>query len=173
MKSRIHRRKFLRHSVFSVASLYILRPWAALARPLSPNERLNIGALCDVDEKFLAAAHQKFPAAREYSDFRRLLEQKDIDAVVIATPDHTHAVATAAALESGRHVYCEKPLTRTLSDCRAVTELARRHKRITQIGTQIRSGANYHRVVELIQQGAVGPVNEVHVWVSATYGGKG
>jgi predicted dehydrogenase len=193
MKSRIHRRKFLRHSAFSVASLYILRPWAALARPLSPNERLNIGmigvanqanydmtnvasenivALCDVDEKFLAAARQKFPAAREYSDFRRLLEQKDIDAVVIATPDHTHAVATAAALESGRHVYCEKPLTRTISECRAVMQACERKKLITQIGTQIHAGSNYRRVVELVQSGAIGKIGEVHVWVNASYGGK-
>src|SRR5262245_45286822 len=132
----------------------------------------NIAALCDVDATYLAAAKQKFPAAKTYNDFRRLLDQKDIDAVVVATPDHTHAVAAAAALRSGRHVYCEKPLTRTISECRVVTELARKHKRITQIGTQIHSGANYHQVVALIKQGAVGTVNEGHVWVAATDGGK-
>src|SRR4030095_16328531 len=73
---------------------------------------------------------------------------------------------------SGRHVYCEKPLTHTLSECRAIMELTRKHKRITQIGTQIHAGPNYRRVVELIQSGAVGPIQEVHVWVNATYGGK-
>jgi predicted dehydrogenase len=101
-----------------------------------------------------------------------LLDQKDIDAVVIATPDHTHAVVTMAALKSGRHVYCEKPLTHTISECRLVTETAHKMKRVTQIGTQIHAGTNYRRVVELVQTGAVGPISEVHVWVNASYGGK-
>ncbi|PYK65720.1 MAG: oxidoreductase, partial [Verrucomicrobia bacterium] len=94
-----------------------------------------------------------------------------IDAVVVGTPDHTHAVAAVAALQSGRHVYCEKPLARTVSETRIITETAREHKRVTQIGTQIHAGSNYRRVVELVQSGAVGPVREVHVWVAATYGG--
>jgi predicted dehydrogenase len=167
--------------------------WRTATRKVSANEKLNLAvigvanqgnynlnsvadenivALCDVDENFLAAAAKKFPQTKTYKDFRRLLDQKDIDAVVVATPDHTHAVAAAAALRSGRHVYCEKPLTRTISECRIVTELARKQKLITQIGTQIHSGENYPRVVELIQQGTIGPVNEVHVWVGASYGGK-
>ncbi|HKS38301.1 MAG TPA: Gfo/Idh/MocA family oxidoreductase, partial [Verrucomicrobiae bacterium] len=87
-------------------------------------------------------------------------------------PDHTHAVAAVAALRSGRHVYCEKPLARTISEARTIAETARRHKRVTQIGTQIHAGTNYRRVVELIQSGAIGAVGEVHVWVNATYGGK-
>jgi predicted dehydrogenase len=132
----------------------------------------NIVALCDVDESFLSAASQKFPGAKTYNDFRRLLDQKGIDAIVVATPDHTHAVATVAALKSGRHVYCEKPLTRTISECRIVQETAHKMRRVTQIGTQIHAGGNYRRVVELVQSGAIGIVGEVHVWVSATYGGK-
>ena len=186
------RREFLQQSVLGAGGLW-LAGCATASRKISANEKLNLGiigvahqaqydmnnvasenivALCDVNETYLGAAKQKFPAANTYHDFRRLLDQKDIDAVVVATPDHTHAVAAAAALRSGRHVYCEKPLTRTISECRVVTELARQHKLITQIGTQIHSGENYHKVVELIQQGAIGPVNEVHVWVNATYGGK-
>jgi predicted dehydrogenase len=186
------RREFLQQSALATASLWLAGCQAA-PRKISANEKLNLGiigvahqaqydmnnvagenivALCDVDDTYLAAAKQKFPAAKTYNDFHRLLDQRDIDAVVIATPDHTHAVATVAALRSGRHVYCEKPLTRTISECRVVTELARKRKLITQIGTQIHSGRNYHQVVELIQQGAIGPVNEVHVWVNATYGGK-
>ena len=186
------RREFLQQTVLGAGSLW-LAGCATSSRKISANEKLNLGiigvahqaqydmnnvasenivALCDVDDTFLAGAKQKFPAAKTYNDFRRLLDQKDVDAVVVATPDHTHAVAAAAALRSGRHVYCEKPLTRTISECRLVTELARKHKLITQIGTQIHSGENYHKVVELIQQGAVGHVNEVHVWVGATYGGK-
>ena len=187
-----NRREFLQQSALVTAGLWLAGCQPA-PRKLSANEKLNLGiigvahqaqydmnnvasenivALCDVDDTFLAGAKQKFPAAKTYNDFRRLLDQKDIDAVVVATPDHTHAVAAAAALRSGRHVYCEKPLTRTISECRVVTELARKHKLITQIGTQIHSGGNYHQVVELVQQGAVGPVHDVHVWVNATYGGK-
>ncbi|HUR47378.1 MAG TPA: Gfo/Idh/MocA family oxidoreductase [Candidatus Saccharimonadales bacterium] len=132
----------------------------------------NIVALCDVDDKFLNAAAQKHPGAKTYNDFRKLLDQQGIDAVVVATPDHTHAVATMAALKSGRDVYCEKPLTHTISECRLVTETARKLKRVTQIGTQIHAGGNYRRVVELIQSGAIGKVRDVHVWVAATYGGK-
>src|SRR5262249_54386368 len=105
----------------------------------------NIVALCDVDDSYLSAAAQKFPGAKTYDDFRRLLDQSGIDAVVVATPDHTHAAATVAALRSGRHVYCEKPLTRTLSECRIVMETTRSTKRITQIGTQIHAGTNYRR----------------------------
>ncbi|NOS71876.1 MAG: Gfo/Idh/MocA family oxidoreductase [Verrucomicrobia bacterium] len=188
----MRRREFIRQTALGAAGLWLAGCRTA-PRKVSANEKLNIGiigvanqgnydmtnvagenivALCDVDETFLAKAKQKFPGATSYNDFRRLLDQKDIDAVVIATPDHTHAVCTAAALRSGRHVYCEKPLTRTISECRVVTELARKHKLITQIGTQIHSGENYHRVVDLIQQGAIGAVNEVHVWVNSTYGGN-
>lgn len=186
------RREFIQRATLSAAGLWLSGCRNAAGR-VSANEKLNLGiigvarqghydlsavasenivALCDVDENSLAAAKRNFPAARTYHDFRRLLDQRDIDAVVIATPDHTHAVATAAALRSGRHVYCEKPLTRTISECRVVTELARKRKLITQIGTQIHSGENYRRVVQLVRDGAVGPVSEVHVWVNATSAGK-
>jgi len=163
------------------------------ARRISPNEKLNIGvigvggqgafsignlkdqnivALCDVDANNLAKAAQQFPAAITYRDFRKLIDQDGIDAIVVATPDHTHAVATAAALRSGRHVYCEKPLTHTVSEARIITDLARKTGLVTQIGTQIHAGNNYRRVVELVQSGSIGPVREVHVWVASSYGGK-
>lgn len=188
-----NRRAFIKRS--SIAAAWVGSFGAALSVPrkVSPNEKLNIGivgvanqgqynlsnvatenivALCDVDDVFLSAAAAKFPGARRYSDFRRLLDQDDIDAVVVATPDHTHAVVAVAALKSGRHVYCEKPLARTISEVRVLTETAREQKRVTQIGTQIHAGTNYRRVVELIQSGAIGSVREVHVWVNATYGGQ-
>ncbi|MEX2381797.1 MAG: Gfo/Idh/MocA family oxidoreductase [Opitutales bacterium] len=132
----------------------------------------NIVALCDVDATYLAGAAERFPQAATYKDFRRVLDRNDIDAVVIATPDHTHAVAAVAALESGRHVYCEKPLARTISETRAISEAARSHNRVTQMGTQIHAGGNYRRVVELVQSGAIGPVREVHVWVGGGFGNK-
>lgn len=130
---------------------------------------VNIVALCDVDEKYLGAAKARFPQAKTFRDFRRLLEERDIDAVVVGTPDHTHAVATVAALRSGRHVYCEKPLTHTVSEARIVIETARRQKLVTQMGTQIHAGENYRRVVELIQSGAIGVVREVHVFIDVSY----
>ena len=132
----------------------------------------NIVALCDVDATRLQAAAQKFPAAKTYADFRRLIDQRDIDAILVATPDHTHAVATAEALRSGRHVYCEKPLTHTVSEARIITDLARKSGLVTQIGTQIHAGNNYRRVVELVQGGIIGGVKEVHVWAGAVYGGQ-
>jgi len=193
MSNKLTRRNFLKQSSLTGAGLWLTTLTPVYARKGSPNEKLNIGmigvahqanydltnvttenivALCDVDDSYLAAAAQKFPVAKTYNDFRRLLDQKDIDAVVVATPDHTHAVATVAALRSGRHVYCEKPLTRTLSECRIVQEAASKAKRATQIGTQIHAGGNYRRVVELVRSGAIGPIEAVHVWVKATYGGK-
>src|SRR5437764_9411124 len=125
----------------------------------------NVVALCDVDENLATAARREFPKASFDIDFRRVVDRKDIDAVVVATPDHTHAVITMAALEAGKHVYCEKPLTHTVYEARRVAETAARHKRVTQMGTQIHAGSNYRRVVELVRSGAIGTVREVHVWV--------
>jgi predicted dehydrogenase len=189
----MNRRSFLRHTALGVGSLCLANMSWAGSRQISPNEKLNMAvigvahqgasdmgqlesenivALCDVDANYLAAAAQRHPGAKTYSDFRRLLDQKGIDAVLVATPDHTHAVASVAAMKSGYHVYCEKPLTRTISECRKVMETARKMKRVTQIGTQIHGGDNYRRVVELVQSNAIGPVSEVHVWVEAVYGTK-
>jgi len=190
MNHSLNRRQFIRQSAAATGAWLV--GVRAHARRLSPNDKLNIGmigvanragadlrevstenivALCDIDDNYLAAVREKYPSAKVYNDFRRLLDQKDIDAVVIGTPDHTHAVAAVAALESGRHVYCEKPLARTVSETRIIADTARKKKRVTQIGTQIHAGSNYRRVVELVQSGVIGPVREVHVWVDATYGG--
>ncbi len=125
----------------------------------------EIVALCDVDENIAAEPRKRFPKAAFYTDLRRVFDNKDVDAVVIATPDHMHAPATMLALKAGKHVYCEKPLTRTVFEARQVAETAARTKLVTQMGTQIHSGANYRRVVELVQSGAIGEVREVHVWV--------
>jgi predicted dehydrogenase len=161
-----------------------------MAQNRSPNEKLNIGvigvanqgaydldnvrsqnivALCDIDDNYLAAAAKDLPQAKTYNDYRKLLEQKGIDAVVIATPDHMHAPITLAALESGRHVYCEKPLTHTVCEARKVAVAAKKHARVTQMGTQIHAGSNYRRVVEIVQSGALGTVREVHVWVDRVW----
>src|SRR5690349_6637048 len=100
-------------------------------------EAVNVMALCDVDENNLNGAAAKFPAAKRYRDFRKLLEtEKSLDAVAISIPDHAHAAACMMALKLGRHVYCEKPLTRTVKEARAVTLAAREAKVATQMGNQ-------------------------------------
>jgi predicted dehydrogenase len=127
----------------------------------------EIVALCDVHESRLEVGkiRESRPKAAFFTDFRKLLEHQGIDAVVVATPDHTHAVATVAALKAGKHVYCEKPLTHTVDEARIVAETAAKMKRVTQMGTQIHAGSNYRRVVELVQGGVIGAVGEVHAWV--------
>jgi len=179
------RRRFLKTTVIAAAAAYLPKSYAA-RRKLSANDKLNIGvigtahrawedirgvqnenivALCDIDDTFLATTKEKFPGAKTYNDFRKLLEQPDIDAVVIGTADHTHAVATSAALRLGKHIYCEKPLTHTVFEARAISKLAAKHNKLaTQMGTQIHATDNYRRVVELVESGAIGKVRECHVW---------
>src|SRR5262249_25648812 len=106
-----------------------------------------------------------------YTDFRKLIDQKGIDAVIVATPDHMHAFATMSALQAGLHVYCEKPLAHNVFEARLVTETARKLNRVTQMGTQIHASSNYRRVVELVQTGVIGAISEVHVWCDRSWGG--
>jgi predicted dehydrogenase len=124
----------------------------------------HIAALCDVDARFLAAARTRFPDAKAYTDFRALLAQPGLDAVVISTPDHTHAPAAAQALRAGLHVYCEKPLTHSVHEARVLRQLAQQHGAVTQMGTQIHALPTYRHVVELVRSGAIGEVREVHVF---------
>lgn len=131
----------------------------------------NVVALCDVNARNLDGAARQYPKARTYKDFRHLHDHmNNIDAVVVSTTEHTHAFATLPALQQGKHVYCEKPLTRDVYECRVVTQAALNAGVATQMGTQIHSGDNYRRVVELIQSGAIGPVRETHVWVGRAWG---
>ena len=194
MSTRMHRRRFLQRTAaaasLSVASPWIVPSWGA-DKP--PSEKLsvavvgvahraaanltgvakeNIVALCDVDATYLDKAATKFPQAKTYADFRRMLAEveKKIDAVVVSTPDHTHAAPSLMALRMGKHVYCEKPLAYSVYETRQVTDTARQQKRATQLGTQIHAGDNYRRVVELVQSGLIGQVGEVHVWVPVSYG---
>jgi len=131
----------------------------------------NLTAMCDVDESFLDAAVERFPGVKRYIDFREMLAEMSFDAVVVSTADHTHAPATLRALDAGAHVYCEKPLTHSVAEAREVAALAKQRKRVTQMGTQIHAGANYRRVVELIQSGALGAISEAHCWVGKAWGG--
>jgi predicted dehydrogenase len=130
-----------------------------------------ITGLCDVNQKNLGGAAERFPNARKETDFRRIMDAaNEFDAVVVSTCEHTHAFATLAALQLGKHVYCEKPLTHNIYEARVIREAAAKAKVATQMGIQIHAGNNYRRVVELVQSGAIGQVGEVHVWVSRAWG---
>ncbi len=191
MKSLQTRRQFLTHTTAAGLTLW-LGSRRLFAQGESPNDKLNIGiigtanrassnidgvkgenivAVCDIDDNYLAKIQQKFPGARPYSDYRKLLEQPGLDAVVVSTADHVHAFATVAALNRGLHVYCEKPLTHSVFEARTVAAAAKKSGKATQMGTQIHAGGNYRRVVELVQSGAIGPVRECHVWVGKGWGG--
>jgi predicted dehydrogenase len=126
----------------------------------------NIVALCDVDWKHAGGTFNRFPNAKKYRDFRKMLEEEDknIDAVTVATPDHVHAVATMTAIKMGKHVYCEKPLTHSVYEARRVAEAAREHKVATQMGNQGQASEETRLLCEHIWDGAIGPVREVHVW---------
>jgi predicted dehydrogenase len=133
--------------------------------------KVNVVSLCDVNQQNLDPAVKRFPQARQYKDFRKLLDElKDVDGVVVSTTEHTHAYAVIPALAAGKAVYCEKPMSRDVAECRAMRETARKAKVPTQMGTQNHANPNYHRVVELIHSGAIGPVSEAHVWVSRAWG---
>jgi len=131
----------------------------------------NIVALCDVFEPAVDQAAVGYPHARRCRDFRKLYDHaREFDAVVVSTTEHTHAFATLPALQLGKHVYCEKPLTYNIWEARVIREASAKAKVATQMGTQIHATDNYRRVVELIQTGAIGPVHEVHVWVGRAWG---
>lgn len=192
MGSSISRRTFITNAAIGAGALAVGAP--AVLRAQSLNEKLdvaiigcggrggsnlieiaacgaNIVALCDVNQNNLDAAARKFPKARTFNDFRKLYDDlKGFDAVAVSTCEHTHAFATMPALQMRKHVYCEKPLTYNVWECRQIRQAARNAKVATQMGTQIHAGSNYRRVVELVQNGALGPVRECHVWVGRAWG---
>ena len=141
-------------------------------RTLAATGQIDVAAICDVDSRFLDNAGELFPKAKKFRDFRRLYDEvgTQIDAAVVSTPEHVHAYATMPALRLGKHVYCEKPLAYNIDETRRITNAAADAGVVTQMGTQIHASENYHRVVELIQSGAIGSVSEAHVWVSRAWG---
>ena len=184
--SEISRRTFLRNSSAVAASFAIVPSQVFGAGDQSPNNKLNLAvigaggrgaddldelksenivALCDVDWERAAKTFERFPKASRYRDFRIMLEKENgIDAVLVATPDHTHAIASITALKLGKHVYCEKPLTRTVAEARAVAKAAREANVATQMGNQGMAFEGNRLINEWIWDGAIGPVREVHVW---------
>jgi predicted dehydrogenase len=194
----VDRRDFL-HTGAAAAALALLPAQASSApRKIGPNEKLNVGfigvggrggdnlselsklsdvnvaALCDVDANALARAARNHTRATTYRDFRLMLEQeKGIDAVVVSTPDHTHAVATIMAIKLGKHVYCEKPLTRTIFEAREVARAARQAGVVTQMGNQGMAFEGNRLIKEWLADGAIGTVHEAHVWSDRpTHSGK-
>ena len=181
--SRINRRRFLYSSATLGAAALFAAP--SLLRGRDLNGKLNIGmiglggksgdnlkgiadenvvALCEVDGNSLDRIAARYPQATKHRDFRRMLEQKDIDAVVVTTPDHIHAVASMAAMKLGKHVYCEKPLTHSVWEARELRKAARQYKVATQMGNGGHASESLREAVEWIQAGVVGKVREVHAW---------
>jgi predicted dehydrogenase len=186
----LNRRQFLRSAAIAGAAAAAGCQAPRVARKVSPNEKLNLAvigvagrggenlagvssqnivALCDIDSDRLGAAVAKHPGAARYADYRRLLDRTDLDGIVVSTPDHSHAVIATAVLASGRPLYCEKPVTHTISEARALAAKVTRSGLVTQTGNQIHSGSNYRRVVELIRAGTIGAVREVHHWTGSVW----
>lgn len=133
-------------------------------------ETENIAALCDVDHEYAAETFKRYPQAKVYSDYREMLDvEKGLDAVMIATPDHTHAVIAMEAMRRGKHVYCQKPLTHDICEARLLAKTARETGVITQMGIQGHSGEGARLICEWIRDGAIGEVHEVDAWCSLTY----
>ena len=196
-RSRFTRRKFLKAAGVGIAAVST-DSWGrfAIASSRSPNEKLNIAiigtanrasdniggvsgenlaAICDIDKSYLDRLGAMYPKARRYADYRELIakEAGKIDAVVVSTADHHHAPATMHAIRSNLHVYCEKPLAHTVQEARLIAQAAKEKGLATQMGTQIHSGDNYRRVVEIVQSGAIGDITDVHVWVGKGWGSTG
>lgn len=135
-------------------------------------ENENIVALCDVDHNYAANTFKRYPKAKVYTDYRVMLEkEKSIDAVVVATPDHTHAVISMAVMEEGKHLFCQKPLTHTIYEARKIREAAKYYNVQTQMGNQGHSWEHIRLLKEWIQDGAIGNVKEVHAWTDRPVGG--
>lgn len=189
MARRVNRRQFLQSTTLAGAGVWLGTPLLNAADK-SPNEKLNIAgigvggkgssdidqagaignvvALCDIDDNPLGKKAEKFPQAKTYHDFRKMLEEMDkqIDAVVISTPDHTHAVAAAMAMKMKKHVYVQKPLTHTVYEARFLRELAKKQGVCSQMGNQGTAGNSLREAAEIVQAGGLGKVTEVYVWTN-------
>ncbi len=139
--------------------------------PMAVSE--NIVALCDVNDEYAAKTFARYPKAKKYKDFRKMLEAegKGIDGVVIGTPDHSHTPVALAAMQAGKHVYCEKPLTRTVWEARLLRDAAHKYNVATQMGNQGYSHEGTRTCAEILWSGEIGSVKEVHAWTGAVYGG--
>ena len=193
MTHKIKRRGFLK--LASAAGLLAAFPAPAFTQERNPNSKLNIAcigigsrgaanvdgvkgenmvALCDTDANTLNKGKEQFPNAKLFRDYRKMYDEieKEIDAVVVSTPDHTHAAPSIMGMKLGKHCYCEKPLAHNVKEIRDMMAIAREKRLATQMGTQIHAEDNYRRVVELVQANAIGTIKEVHVWCGTKWGGR-
>lgn len=193
MSEQQSRRKFIHNALAAGTAVpaagYLHRVSSRAAEPRSANDKLNLAiigvsgrgaanlagvasenicALCDVDAHRMAPVAEKYPRAATYSDLRHVMDRNDLDGVVISTPDHTHAIAIAAALRKGLAVYCEKPLVHSVHEADYIGKLTHETACVTQMGNQIHNhpSGNYRRVVEQIRAGVLGPVSRVHIWMA-------
>jgi len=176
--------RITRRTALTTGAAALAAPMIVPSQVFGANDRLNIGAigvggrgrsdleavsgenivaLCDVDEQRLSAAAEKHPHAKTYHDYRELLEQENLDAVVVATPDHHHAPATLRAMHRDLHVYCEKPLTHTVAEAREIARVAAERKLATQMGTQNHDHPGYRELKKMLAAGAIGTVTDVHI----------
>lgn len=192
MSAKSSRRKFLKNTSFATAGFFII-PRHVLGKGfVAPSDKLAVAgvgtggkaevnlpyvfktgeaaivALCDVDDRMAVNSRKAWPDAPYYHDYREMLdkEAKHIDAVVVTTPDHMHAPIAMAAMQLGKHVYCEKPLTHDIAEARMLTEAAKKYKVVTQMGNQGSSGDDTRLVEAWIQAGVIGDVHTVHVWTN-------
>lgn len=144
-------------------------------RDISSHEKVDVVALCDVDSNYLAAAKKLHPNAKTYTDYRVMLKEmeNEIDAVIVSTPDHTHAPASLLAMNKGKHVYCQKPLTHHVTEAREMNKLASEKNLITQMGIQVHSFYDYKLATLLIQSGIIGKVHTVRAWSPKNWGYDG
>ncbi|HRP30576.1 MAG TPA: Gfo/Idh/MocA family oxidoreductase [Agriterribacter sp.] len=186
------RRNFIRNAAFAASGILIV-PRHVLGKGFTaPSDKLNIAgigvggkaevnlpyafnkgsdnivALCDVDDRQSVNGRKQWPKAPYYKDYRQMLEKenKHIDAVIITTPDHMHFVQAMAAMQLGKHVYCEKPLTHDIYEARMLTRAAAQHKVVTQMGNQGSSGDDTRLIETWVQDGIIGEVARVHVWTN-------
>ncbi len=134
---------------------------------------VNLVALADVDQKHLGRTIDSLKKAKAanhqptgYHDYRKLLDRQDIDGVIIATPDHWHAITAIHAMQAGKDVYCQKPLSHNLKEGQVMVQAARKHQCVTQMGNQIHATENYHRVVEIVQSGVLGDISLIRIWMA-------
>jgi predicted dehydrogenase len=148
---------------------------AADLQSITSHPSVEVAALCDVDGHALAAARAGYPGASVYTDYRVMLKEMagSIDAVVVSTPDHTHAPASIMAMELGKHVYCQKPLTHHVTEARAMRRLAEEKGLITQMGIQVHSFYDYRLATALIRAGIIGKVSTVRAWSPKNWGYDG
>ncbi len=192
MNTKSTRREFLGTAATATAAVALVgsKTQPATAAQASPNRTINIGLIgCGGEGQAVMLAHMQCPDTRivavcdlneerlgygvkatgndsiaTYRDYRKLLENKDIDAVIVGTNDHWHALCTIHACQAGKHVYVEKPLATSIGEGRAMVQAARKHNRIVQIGTQQRSWPHYQQAAEILQSGRLGEISEVKVW---------